>query len=449
MKLKHRIEEDLLGKIQVPEDVYYGAQTQRAVNNFPVKNGKQIAEYPVFIGSLLMVKKAAALANSAAGHLEGWKAEAICTAVDKVIKDEMYSQFPINTMHGGGGTSCNMNANEVLANIAEEATGGRKGDYIHFKPNDDVNMNQSTNDVIPTACHLAIIKQWDSTQPLLNRLADSLSLIGDKYEHEKRLSRTCLQDAVVTTYQNLFSGYAGFVERAINRINSPLSELYRVNLGGTIVGTVDVVPEDYFNLVIEELRTITGSPQFVRADNLFDAAQNMDDMIAVSSALNLMARGLIKISKDIRLLSSGPEAGVGEIFIPPVQPGSSIMPGKVNPVIPEFVIQLCFQVCGKHAACEAALDHGELDLNVWESLVVFNILDSMSMLSNAAETLVDLCISGITVNLKKNDRHVNSIIPLLTDLMKVHGYSKISELCKQADGDIVLLRRLLKDSDLI
>jgi len=446
---QYRVEEDLLGKIQVPDDVYYGAQTQRAVNNFPVKNGKKITEYPVFIKSLLMVKKAAAQANSASGNLEEWKAQAICEAVDKILNDQLFYQFPINTMHGGGGTSCNMNANEVLANIAEEAVGGHKGEYAQFRPNDDVNMNQSTNDVIPTACHLAIIKQWELTHPILKHLADSLSILGDKYEHEKRLSRTCLQDAVVTTYKDLFSGYSGFVNRSVTRIDSAVSELYHVNLGGTIVGTIDVVPEDYFNLIIERLRIVTGYTQLARADNLFDAAQNMDDMVAVSSTLNLLARGLIKISKDIRLLSSGPEAGIREISIPSVQPGSSIMPGKVNPVIPEFVIQLCLQVCGSHGACEAALDHGELDLNVWESLVVFNILDSLTMLSNAAQTLVDLCLSGIIINVEKNSEHINSIIPILTDLMKAHGYTKISNLCKKAAGDIILLRKLLKDNDLI
>jgi aspartate ammonia-lyase len=209
------------------------------------------------------------------------------------------------------------------------------------------------------------------------------------------------------------------------------------------------VPSNYYEQILPELRTVMENHRYVQAENLFDAAQNPDTMIAVSAALNLFARGLIKIARDLRLLSSGPEAGIGELVLPPMQPGSSIMPGKVNPVIPEFVFQLCIQVCGKHAACEAALDHGELDLNVWESLIVVNILDAMNLLATAVSTLTEKCVQHLTINEDVNRQHTRSIIPLLTQLTKQQGYARINQYCKQADGNLQLLREILMKNGLL
>jgi aspartate ammonia-lyase len=294
-----------------------------------------------------------------------------------------------------------------------------------------------------------VIEQWSQLSPVLTDLADAFHRIGLQLQDQQRLARTCLQDAVETTYTEFFSGYDAFIRRAIRRIDSAVNQLYNVNLGGTIVGRSEGVPLDYFEQILVELRAVTGNNRYDRADNLFDAAQNPDDMIAVSAALNLFARGLIKIVCDLRILSSGPEAGFGELLLPPMQPGSSIMPGKVNPVIPEFVFQLCMQVCGKHAACEAALDHGELDLNVWESLIVVNILDAMELLINAVSTLTEKCVHDLTINEDANRQHVQSIIPLLTQLTKKHGYSHINQYCKQAAGNLELLRQLLTENGLL
>ncbi|UCH37026.1 MAG: aspartate ammonia-lyase, partial [Candidatus Bathyarchaeota archaeon] len=386
-----RIEEDLLGVVEVPTSAYYGAQTQRARNNFPLNGEKMLGDYPMLVHALLWVKKASAQANTKIGYLKNEYAHAICVAVDKVFSEPYSNHFPIHALHGGGGTSANMNINEVLANFAEEFLGGQRGEYQLIHPNDHVNLHQSTNDVYPTACHIAVIQQWSQLHPILSDFAEAFHRIGLRLHGQPRLARTCLQDAVETTYADFFSGYVAFIHRAQQRIDVDVNQLYNINLGGTIVGRIDDVPSDYYEQIIVELRSVMRNNRYVQAENLFDAAQNPDTMIAVSAALNLFARGLIKIVCDLRLLSSGPEAGIGELVVSPMQPGSSIMPGKINPVIPEFVFQLCMQVCGKHAACEAALDHGELDLNVWESLIVINILDAMNLLATAVSTLTEKC----------------------------------------------------------
>ncbi|MCP4656721.1 MAG: aspartate ammonia-lyase [bacterium] len=438
-----RIEHDLLGTIEVPAEALYGAQTQRAVLNFPLRSEKTIGDYPLLIAGLMAVKKAAAAANRRAGFLEEELAGAIDRAADTVLREPLLAHFPVHRFHGGGGTSANMNANEVLANLAEEALGGRRGEYRRVHPNDHVNRHQSTNDVYPTACHLALAAGWHETRPECERLAKTLAARAQEWRELPRLARTCLQDAVEGTYGELFGGYAGFIERATARIDTAVEALHAVNLGGTVVGQPAAVPRAYFEAVIPELRRVTGDDAWRRAANLADAFQNCDDMVNVSAQLATAARGLIKIAKDLRLLGSGPQAGLGEIRLPAVQPGSSIMPGKVNPVIPEFAIQLCLEITGLHAACAQALDHGELDLNVWESLIVFNTLDAMEHLANAATVLDGRCLRDLTVDEARSRAHAESMMPLLTRLVDEHGYARISELCRRAGGDLIELRRLL------
>ena len=351
---------------------------------------------------------------------------------------------PIHRFHGGGGTSANMNANEVLANRAEELLGGRRGHYRRVHPNDHVNLHQSTNDVYPTACRMAVIASWPSLAETLEGLGQVIGTKASRFEGEPRVARTCLQDAVAVTFGDLFGGYEAALARAADRIARDVDELHAINLGGTIVGRPQDAPESYRDHVLPSLREVSGDPAYRLASNLFDAAQNPDGLVAVSSGLELLARTLIKMAKDLRLLGSGPEAGLGEIRLPAVQPGSSIMPGKVNPVIPEFVIQCSFQVIGNHAACSGALDHGELDLNIWESVLLFNVLDSTGLLVNASRTLAERCLEGVTVVPESNRRNADSIIPLLTELVKSRGYSAVSRICREAGPDVQKIRELLK-----
>ena len=439
-----RVEHDFLGEVQVPRKALYGAQTQRALDNFPLAGERSIGEYPTLVEALLRIKWAAAEANRTAGFLDAEVAGAIVRGARELIGQQAFHHFPIHRLHGGGGTSANMNANEVLANRAEELLGGRRGQYRRAHPNDHVNLHQSTNDVYPTACRMAVIASWPWLAEALEHLGQVLRTKASRFRDEPRMARTCLQDAVAVTFGDLFGGYEAALARAAERIAREVEELHAVNLGGTIVGRPQDAPEGYRRQILPSLRVVSGDPAYRLAPNLFDAAQNPDGMVAVSSGLELLARALIKTAKDLRLLSSGPEAGLGEIRLPAVQPGSSIMPGKVNPVIPEFVIQCCFQVLGNHAACAGVLDHGELDLNVWESVLLFNVLDSMRLLANAAHTLAERCLEEVTVVRERNQRNTASIIPLLTDLMKARGYSAVGRVCREAGGDLQKMRQLLK-----
>jgi aspartate ammonia-lyase len=443
-----RVEGDFLGEIEIAQGALFGAQTQRAVLNFPVGTQRTIGGYPRLIEGLMFVKQAAALANRESGFLDKTKAQAIIDAASQILHDKQFEHFPIHRLHGGGGTSANMNANEVLANLGEELLGGKRGEYRLLHPNDHVNLHQSTNDVYPTACHIAIIRQWPDLRSALGRLVNSFQGRAFELAKEEKIARTCLQDAVVITFKDLLKGYASFLNRGLWQIGKAVDDLYNVNLGGTIVGRRGDVPESYFRAIIHQLQKATGDANYRMAEDLFDSAQNPDDMVQVSSQLNLLARGLIKVCKDFRLMSSGPEAGFSEIQLPATQPGSSTMPGKINPVIPEFAVQLCFQVIGNHAACQAALDHGELDLNIWESTIVFNVLDSMELLSNAISTFDEKCVRGFIVNSSQNSKYARSTISVLTDLMKGHGYSRIDAICKQAGADMELIKKMIKEQDL-
>ncbi|MFT7586120.1 MAG: aspartate ammonia-lyase [Cellvibrionaceae bacterium] len=443
-----RTEYDLLGEIQVPADVLYGAQTQRAVENFPLNGEPTIGDFREFIQALINIKQAAAQTNCEIGVLSKEQADAIVFACRKIIDDQLYDQFVPHYLHGGGGTSANMNVNEVIANIGEQFLGGRLGEYRYLHPNDHINLHQSTNDVIPTACHLAVISKWHTLRPRFEALAKTLNLKTSEFENQKRIARTCLQDAVDITFGDFLSGYATLIERCEQRLNKAVLELSSVSLGGTIIGRPTDVPAEYFQQILVNLNKIVPDADIRRADNLFDAFQNLDDLVAVSAQLDLCARSLIKIAKDIRLLVSGPEAGLQELELPAVQPGSSIMPGKINPVIPEFLIQVCFRVIGNHQMCSMAVDHGELDLNVWESPVVFGILESMNLLDSALSAFVDKCLNGLTVPAAMNDRKAGSIIAHLAELMKIHGYSTISNICKDGGGDFDRIRELLAERGL-
>jgi len=336
-----------------------------------------------------------------------------------------------------------MNANEVLANLAEEELGGRRGQYRLVHPNDHVNLHQSTNDVYPTACHMAVLLAWPTLKVALEKLAQTFKQHSKTYRKQVRLARICLQDAVPVHFGDYFGGIASMLARQTRRLGAEVDALHEVNLGGTICGRSEDVPPAYFHGVIANLRLVTGDEAYHRAKDLFDAAQNPDALGAVSSALDLLARSLVKVAQDLRLLSSGPQAGLGEIRLPPVQPGSSIMPGKANPVIPEFLMQVCYRVMGNHATCLAGLDHGELDLNVWESSMVFPILEAMDLLAQSVTAFEGKCIRGLEPVIDVNQTHVNTLIPRLTRLAQIHGYSKVNAMCKQAEGDLTKLEMLL------
>ena len=439
-----RTESDLLGEIEVPTEALHGAWTQRAVLNFPTGNQRTIGSLPTLIEGLMAIKQAAARVNARNGFLPQEKANAIVDAAKSVLSEPHFDQFPVHALHGGGGTSANMNANEVVANLAEERLGGTRGHYRIIHPNDHVSLHQSTNDVYLTACHIAVLLHWPALETALDRLYETFDKRADELRDQRRIGRTCLQDAVDITFGDLLGGYASFVKRACVRVREAVDQLHSVNLGGTIVGRPEDVPEPYFHQIVAELAEVTGDVKFRRAENLFDAAQNPDDIAAVASQLDGLARGLIKIGQDFRWMGSGPEAGLQEVELPPMQPGSTCMPGKVNPVIPEFLIQAGFQVIGCNAASQAALEHGELDINIWESTFVFNILEAMEMLTTAVTQFEERCIRGFVVNEERNSRNADSIIALLRRLTLRYGYSKISDVCRESYQDPDRLRELLR-----
>jgi aspartate ammonia-lyase len=439
-----RIETDLLGQVAVPADALYGAQTQRALANFPLGRQRTVGSYPGIVTALLLVKKAAALTNREIGQLEPQAADAIISAADRLLAEPQPDIFPLHHLHGGGGTSANMCANEVLANLGEELFGGRRGEYRWLHPNDHVNLNQSTNDVYPTACRMAVIVEWPELRAGLIALAVALEEKGGAYRDVPRLSRTCLQDAVATTWGDFFGAQSAFIRRSCDRLETAVDALHWVNLGGTIVGRLQDAPEAYRQRIVPVLCEVTGDDGYHQAPDLIDAAQNADDLAAVSAQLDLLARGLIKIAKDFRILGSGPEGGLGELRMPAVQPGSSCMPGKVNPVMAEFLIQVAFNVMGNHLTCSSCLDHAELDLNVWESAMVFSILESFELLTDGAAAFAERCVRGLVVDVERNVAHANALIPFLTEQSKILGYARVTVLCRQADGDPVKIRSLMQ-----
>jgi aspartate ammonia-lyase len=422
----------------------WGAQTQRAVENFPLAGERTIGDEPELVAALMAVKVAAARANLRAGVLDPAIAEAIVASAHAVVKEGLHSHFPVHRLHGGGGTSANMNANEVLASLAGGRLRGGRGKRRKVHPNDHVNLNQSTNDVYPTACRIAIVARWRDARKAALSLADAYAAKASEVGTAPRLTRTCLQDAVAGEWGQLFGACGAVVRRGVARIDGAVGSLHEVNLGGGIVGHHSDVPPAYFTAVIEELRAATGDPEYRQAEDLYDAAQNLDGTAAVSAALDLLARTVVKLAKDLRLLSSGPEGGLGELRLPAAQPGSSAMPGKVNPVIPEFAIQLAFAACGKHAACVAAVDHGELDLNVWESLATFAVLDAMSLLANACSTLAERCVRGLTVEAQRSAARADTLIPTLTRLARAHGYGRVSDVCRTSSDPDELRQALRK-----
>lgn len=424
---QYRIEHDLLGEKKVPIDAYYGIQTQRALENFPITGYKSHKE---LVMAMVMVKKAAALANMQLGKLDKKRADAIIRAADEILSGQFLDQFVVDVIQGGAGTSLNMNVNEVIANRAIEILGGKKGDYTLISPNSHVNMSQSTNDVFPTAVRIAILKLVKSLLAELEYLHEALLKKSEEFDDVIKMGRTHLQDAVPIRLGQEFGAYAKAIERDVHRIENASEALREVNIGATAVGTSLNAQIEYINSTIENLRKISSLPIY-SAENLVDATQNVDTLAAFSGSLKILGLNLSKIANDLRLMASGPRAGLHEINLPPVQPGSSIMPGKVNPVMAEVVNQVAFQVMGNDHAVALVAQAGQFELNVMEPVMVFNIIQSIEILTNVIRVFRERCIIGITANHKRCQDMVNRSVGIITVLVPHIGYEGASKLAKE------------------
>lgn len=447
-----RLEHDLLGEKHLPVDAYYGIQTQRALENFKI-SGVTMQFFPEFIEAMAEVKKASTLANYDLGFLSDEVKNAIVAACDEIIAGKFHDQFKVDMIQGGAGTSTNMNANEVIANRALEIMGYKKGDYDHCHPNNHVNMSQSTNDAYPTALKVALIKSKSRLLMELVALINSFRRKGEQYQHVIKMGRTQLQDAVPMTMGQTFEAYAVTLEEEIDRIENNTNLFLEVNLGGTAIGTGINTSPNYARLVIAHLRDVSGF-KVVKAKNLIEATQDTGAFIMFSSAVKRLAIKLSKICNDLRLLSSGPRTGFNEINLPPMQPGSSIMPGKVNPVIPEVVNQIAFRVMGNDLTVNMAVEAGQLELNAFEPIIGHCLFESINILRNGMQTLRTKCVDGITVNEKRCWDLVKNSISIVTALNPVLGYEICTALSKEALAndrsiyDLVLEQNLLSQAEL-
>ncbi|MBL7705385.1 MAG: aspartate ammonia-lyase [Taibaiella sp.] len=428
--MEFRQESDLLGELNVPKDAYYGVQTQRAINNFKISN-QHLSSYPEFIKALGLVKKAAALTNFALGELPENIYKAIDQACDEVINGKFDLEFPIDMIQGGAGTSVNMNANEVIANRALEIMGHPKGAYQYCSPNDHVNLSQSTNDAYPTAIKLALYLMNAKLVLQLEKAVAAFRSKGLEFADILKMGRTQLQDAVPMTLGQEFEAFAATLEEDISKLNNNALLFVEINMGATAIGTGINAPLGYSKLCTENLAKISGIP-FIAAPNLIEATPDTGSYVIYSSAMKRMAVKLSKICNDLRLLSSGPRAGLYEINLPPMQPGSSIMPGKVNPVIPEVVNQVCYKVIGNDLTVTFAAEAGQLQLNVMEPVLCHAIMENILFLGNALDTLVEKCVSGITANREVCLNMVKNSIGIVTALNPYIGYKNSTKIAKEA-----------------
>lgn len=421
-----RLESDSIGSLQVPSDAYYGVQTLRAKNNFFI-TGYRLN--PIFISSLAYVKKAAAICNMEAKTIQEDIAKAIIQAADEIIAGKFRDQFITDVIQGGAGTSMNMNMNEVIANRANELLGGSLGTYDKVHPNDHVNFGQSTNDVVPTSGKLTI--QF-LLKDLVSNLEDLYSAFQSKatqYDHIIKMGRTHLQDAVPIRVGQEFRAFSGPVKRDIERLKAAMYELSFVNMGATAVGTGLNADVNYIQRVVEVLSEVTGF-SFSQCEDLVDGTRNLDSFVYLSSILKTCAVNLSKTANDIRLMSSGPKAGISELILPQEQPGSSIMPGKVNPVIPEVMNQVCFQIFGNDVTITKAAEAGQLELNVFEPVLFFNLFQSIQILTNGIRTFIDNCIAGIQVNEEDCKYWLTRSVGVVTALSPHIGYKVAAEIAK-------------------
>ncbi len=444
-RMEFRLEHDSIGDREVPAEAYYGVQSLRARENFHITG---LGMHPQLIISVAQIKKAAALTNQAVGELDERIAKAIADACDEIIAGKLHGEFIVDAIQGGAGTSLNMNANEVIANRAIELLGGKKGDYTLVSPNDHVNFGQSTNDVFPSCGKLAAIALLNQTQDQLRRLEQALLGKAKEFDGIIKMGRTQLQDAVPIRLGQEFHAYAAAVARDIARFDRAKDELRSLNLGGTAIGTGLNANADYVRDVVGALSKLIGEP-LSQAEDLIDGTQNLDCYPAVSGILKSCAVTLSKMCNDLRLMSSGPRTGLGEIDLPAKQNGSSIMPGKVNPVIPEVVNQVAFLVIGNDMTITMASEAGQLELNAFEPVIFYTLFQSIESLGRAVDTLINNCILGITANVERCKALVDGSIGIITAICPHVGYQPAADAAKEAQRtgrpvrEIILERGLL------
>ncbi|EOO14127.1 aspartate ammonia-lyase [Bacillus mycoides] len=423
-----RIEKDFLGEKEVPSVAYYGVQTLRAVENFPI-TGYRI--HPSLITAMAIVKKAAALANIDTGYLAKDIGQEIAEAAQEIVDGKFHDQFIVDPIQGGAGTSINMNTNEVIANRALERMGYEKGEYAKISPNTHVNMAQSTNDAFPTGIHIATLMMLEELLVTMEELHSAFHDKAKEFDHVIKMGRTHLQDAVPIRLGQEFEAYSRVLERDIKRIKQSRQHLYEVNMGATAVGTGLNANPTYIEQVVKHLRTFSGFP-LVGAEHLVDATQNTDAYTEVSAALKVCMMNMSKIANDLRIMASGPRVGLAEIQLPARQPGSSIMPGKVNPVMAEVINQVAFQVIGNdHTICLAS-EAGQLELNVMEPVLVFNLIQSISIMNNGFRVFREYCIKGITANEELLKQYVEKSVGVITAVNPHIGYEAASRIAREA-----------------
>ena len=425
-----RTEKDLLGTRDIPNEHYYGIQTLRAVENFPI-TGTKISHYPHLINALAVVKQAAALANAELGLLDKAVADAIVNACTEIREDHLHEEFVVDVIQGGAGTSTNMNANEVIANRALEILGRERGEYDVVHPNNHVNLSQSTNDVYPTALRIAAHWSLQDLQSALQQLSDAFLAKSQEFDDIVKMGRTQLQDAVPMTLGQEFHAYGVTIGEDIERLREASALIREINMGATAIGTGINSDPRYASLVCEKLSQLT-SLELITSPDLVEATQDTGAFVQLSGILKRVAVKISKICNDLRLLASGPRAGLNEINLPAMQPGSSIMPGKVNPVIPEVVNQVCFQVVGNDLTVTMAAEAGQLQLNVFEPVIAFNLFQSVEILAQAAHVLRERCVVGITANRERIRHLLERSIGVVTALVPYIGYERASAVAREA-----------------
>lgn len=450
MANQYRVEEDLIGKKEVPASAYYGIQSIRAHENF------NITGYTIdsnLIEAIAYVKKAAALANMEVGSLPSDIGQAIAKAADEIIAGKWHEEFIVDPIQGGAGTSTNMNANEVIANRALEILEKEKGEYDIIHPNTHVNMAQSTNDAFPTAIHIATYRLIEQLEKTMKKLLSTFETKGAEFDEVIKMGRTHLQDAVPIRLGQEFSAYASVLKRDINRLHQSSASMLQVNLGATAVGTGLNADPTYMKRSVEILAELTGIP-FVNAENLVDATQNTDGYTEISSTLKICMTNMSKIANDLRLMSSGPRTGFSELTLPARQPGSSIMPGKINPVICEAVNQVAFQVAGNDLTVSLASEAGQFELNVMEPVLVYNLHQSLHVMNQILGVFDEFCVEGIEANIEKCQSYVDKSLGVITALNPHIGYKKATKIAKEAleteasIRDLILRDNILSEEEI-
>lgn len=445
-----RMEHDSIGALNVPAEAYYGVQSMRAATNFQITHRPL---HPVLIDSIVMVKKAAAITNEKSGKLDQQIAQAIIKACDEILDGNLRDQFIVDAIQGGAGTSANMNANEVIANRAIEILGGTKGDYSIVHPNDHVNMSQSTNDVIPTAGKITVLKLLPQTIKELEKLEKAMEEKEAEFDDILKMGRTQLQDAVPMRLGQSFGAFVHVLKRDIKRLKNVMDEMKVLNIGATAIGTAINVDPYYLANISYELSKVAGI-SLKQAEDLIDATQNLDGFVSVSRVLKTCAVDISKISNDLRLMSSGPRTGLSEINLPARQNGSSIMPGKINPVIPEVVSQVAYLIIGHDYTITMAAEAGQLELNAFEPVLFHHLFESIDTLKEAAATLTKHCITGITANKGQCEEYIEKSVGISTALCPYIGYAKSAEIAKKSlktgisVKELILEEGLLKEEEL-